>query len=273
MAAQAVDTPSTGEMEAGAAATASEPMAGTAAVATDTESMASLIGGMDPTMLLLSLLVPLLLIAVIFCRGSRSSGRKLVLFGPVGGGKTAIYHRLRYGRTVPTVSSMQPMGETFVPVGGDTSGQRPAHVVDVPGSGRVRAQLLEESSTASALVCVIDGTQLAAQAREAAGMIFEVLSHDSIVRRKLPVLIAVNKVDCAGAATVAAARRLLEQEIQRVRLARTTMQDTSGNEKVLRGIADDSSGATFSFEQINQVVSFAETSATKPQLDAILGLF
>uniref|UniRef100_A0A7S2I9C4 Signal recognition particle receptor subunit beta n=1 Tax=Haptolina brevifila TaxID=156173 RepID=A0A7S2I9C4_9EUKA len=225
---------------------------------------------LTPPVLLLSLLLPLLL-AFLFLRRGKKSGRKLVIFGPVGGGKTAIYHWLRFGRIIPTVSSMQPTSASFVPSGSMASGNRPTLVVDVPGSGRLRSTLLEEASSAAALVCVIDATQLVTQARDAAGMLFEVLSHDPVARRQPPVLIAVNKQDCIGAATNAAARKTIEQEVERVRLARTTMEDTSGRTKQVRGIADDSQGA-FSFDHLANKVTFAATSATKLQLTPLLEL-
>lgn len=224
------------------------------------------VAGFDPT-LLLSVLLPVLIAVFLLFRGNKASGsRKLVLFGPVGGGKSAIYHRLRFGRVVPTVSSLTVTDATFVPHGREG---KPANVVDVPGSGRLRAQLLQQASSASALLCVLDGTQLGAQAREAAGMLFEVLAHDPVARRKVPVTVAVNKADAPGAATPTAARKAIEQEVQRVRLARTTMGDTSGRDKTYRGIAEDD-GQPFSFDHLEtNAVSFAATSATKPELSAV----
>jgi signal recognition particle receptor subunit beta len=232
---------------------------------------AGLAAGVDTATLAASLLLPLLLVLFLFTRRSAGGarGRKLVIFGPVGAGKSALLHRLQFGRVVPTVSSMLPANEVFAPVGLDV---KPANIVDVPGSGRLRAQLLEEASSASALVCVIDGTQLAVQAREAAGMLFEVLSHEAVLRSQPPLLIAVNKQDCAGAATTAAARKAIEQEVQRVRLARTTMQDTSGREKQLRGIAGGSPDSPFSFDELDNAFVVAGTSVTKPELSPVLDM-
>ena len=67
----------------------------------------------------------------------------------------------------------------------------------------------------------------------------------------------------------AAAKRTIESEIERVRLARTTMEDTSGRGKALKGIADATAGP-FTFEQLGAEVSFAATSVTKPDLGAVL---
>jgi len=261
------------EMSAGsdAGSPVAEPVTEPAPAVTTAAIVSDLPFGLTPPMLLASLLLPLLLALVFLRRSSRvGGGRKLVLFGPIGAGKSAIYHQLRFGRVVPTVSSMQPTSASFVPHGGAAS-DRPALVVDVPGSGRLRASLLEESSTAGALVCVIDGTQVASHARDAAGMLFEVLSNEPVARREPPILIAVNKHDCAGAVTAAVARNMIEQEVERVRLARTTMEDTSGRPKQHRGIADDSQGP-FSFDHLANTVTFATVSATKPQLSELLEL-
>lgn len=227
-----------------------------------------------PTMAL-SLLLPLLLIILYFFLGKKSGGRggaQLLLFGPVGGGKTALYHRLKHGRVVPTASSMEPSSSSFVPCapsGAEAAPSAPVRVCDMPGSGRLRARLKAEASNSACLVCVIDGTQLAAQAREAAGMLFDVFAQDSVARRPPPLLVAVNKLDLPGCAAPAVAKKALEQEVQRVRLARTSMEDTAGKSGGVRGIADDASGP-FTFDQLGCAVSFANLSAVKPELSAVL---
>ena len=162
---------------------------------------------------------------------------------------------------------MEPSAGTFVPKGGS----RAVYGVDMPGSGRLRARLVEEAASAAALVCVLDGTQLAAQAREAAQSLYDVLSHPAVARRMPPLLILVNKSDAGAAATPAAARKALEQEVPRIRLARTTMEDTSGRSKPPRGgIAHSSAGESFSFDMLGNDVAFAACSATKPDVEALV---
>jgi signal recognition particle receptor subunit beta len=192
----------------------------------------------DPTpTLLLSLLLPVLIAVFLLFgrRGGARRGARLVLFGPVGGGKSALYHRLKHGRVIPTVSSMEPASSSFVlkaPEGGAPTA--PVHVSDVPGSGRLRERLKDEAGTAAALVCVLDGTSMASQAREAAGMLFDVYAHESVARRPPPLLVALNKCDLAGSAAASATKTALETEVQRVRVARTSMADTSGSSKQAR---------------------------------------
>ena len=55
-----------------------------------------------------------------------------------------------------------------------------------------------------------------------------------------------------------------------MRLARTTMQDTSGREKQLRGIAGGSTDSPFSFEELDNTIVVAGTSVTKPELSPVL---
>ena len=183
----------------------------------------------------LSLLLPLLLFVLFKLFGQKSSGgRRVLLFGPVGGGKTSLYHQLKCGRVVPTVSSMEPASASFVPVTVGLPGEKgfssPVHVCDMPGTGRLRVPLKAEATSASVLVCVVDGTQLVVHSREAAGMLFDVFSQESVARRPPALLIAVNKRDAANCASPEAVRKTIEQEVQRVRLARTTMEDTSGRD-------------------------------------------
>ena len=81
----------------------------------------------------------------------------------------------------------------------------------------------------------------------------------------------MNKRDAPGAATPAAVRKALELEVPRIRLARTTMEDTSGRSRAPKGgIADDSGSGTFSFDDLGNAVSFVATSATKPDVAAIV---
>ena len=158
MSASEGDVPDSGSAAADAAATDAASAASAADAATATDAAAPLAAAeLSSATLLLSLLVPLLIAIFVFCRGSSAGGgRKLVLFGPIGAGKSAIFHQLRYGRVVPTVSSMTLDEATIVPAGADgASAGKPAKIVVVPGTGRLRAQLIEEASSAGALVCVL----------------------------------------------------------------------------------------------------------------------
>lgn len=259
------------------------------------------VAGGTPT-LLLSLLLPLL-IAVLFlmARPRRARGNKVVLFGPTGGGKTAMHLQLRFGRLAQTVTSMQP---TSASVTLPAESGRTITLVDAPGSGRLRSHLMGELPDAAVLVCVLDGTRLATHAKEAADLLYDVLTQEAVDRSSPPLLFAVNKSDEKGAAAPAAARKALEEEVGRVRRARTTLDDTGGQAR-LRGIARGDMDQPFSFDSLpsevprcpplargarprlephvvapphaphrpcDAQVHFFATSARKPELSSLLSL-
>eukprot|EP00310_Coccolithus_braarudii_P014505 CAMPEP_0183338496 /NCGR_PEP_ID=MMETSP0164_2-20130417/5768_1 /TAXON_ID=221442 /ORGANISM="Coccolithus pelagicus ssp braarudi, Strain PLY182g" /LENGTH=231 /DNA_ID=CAMNT_0025508353 /DNA_START=48 /DNA_END=743 /DNA_ORIENTATION=- len=219
-----------------------------------------------------TLVLGLIFVLLFLCRGAgKSRGNKLVLFGPEGGGKTALAMQIRFGRASPTLTSMQSTA-AMCTLPGETIDSPPGpsvELVDVPGSGRLRVQLLAEAGSAGVLACVLDATSLQRQCKEAAGMIFDVLTNDLVVSRALPLLVVVNKNDVRGSASLQAARSQLESEVQKVRLARTTMTDTSNKTEQARGIADASAGS-FSFDQLATPVEFMAASATQPNLRAFV---
>ena len=101
----------------------------------------------DPV-LVASVLLPLLIAAFFLLRGGGGSGgNKVVLFGPMGGGKTSMYLHLRFGRVIPSHTSMQLTSATFAPKCEGASGSdKPITVVDVPGEPRLNYQLLARSN-------------------------------------------------------------------------------------------------------------------------------
>ena len=62
------------------------------------------------------------------------------------------------------------------------------------------ALMVAELSSAAVLVCVVDATALPTQAKEAAQVLYDVLTHDAVQRRSPALVIAANKCDERGAA-------------------------------------------------------------------------
>jgi len=151
----------------------------------------------------LSLLLPLLIAAalyfIFFGKGSKASGDKVLLFGPMGSGKTALSLQLRFGKVTPTYTSLQKTVSRCQLQNEDASAPaKSITLVDMPGSGRLRSQLLSEAGAAAVLVCVLDGTQLAAQCKEASGMLFDILTVEAVQRRAPAILVVVNKSEGRG---------------------------------------------------------------------------
>jgi hypothetical protein len=85
-------------------------------------------------------------------------------------------------------------------------------------------------------------------------VLYDVLTHESVQRRSPALVIAANKSDVRGAASPDTVRATLETELQRVRLARTTMQDISGRSSKAKGSLADPDGPNFSFDQLRPAV-------------------
>lgn len=226
---------------------------------------------MDTLTLLLSLLLPVLIAAYFLLSRGGGNGGKVVLFGPMGGGKTSMYLHLRFGRQIPSHTSMQLTSATFRPQCEGPSA-KPLTLVDAPGESRLMYQLVAQLPSATVLVCVLDATALSTQAKEAAQVLYDVLTHEAVQRRSPALIIAANKSDERGAAAPSTVRSTLETELQRVRLARTTMQDTSGRCNLRGGLADPE-GPSFSFNQIRPAVEIISTAAgTQPKLEPLMSL-
>jgi signal recognition particle receptor subunit beta len=222
--------------------------------------------------MLASILLPLLIAVFFLFRGiGAGGGDKIVLFGPMGAGKTSMYLHLRFGHAIPSHTSMRVTTSTFTPQGGgNAAAYKPLTVVDVPGEPRLNYQLLAELPSAAVLVCVLDATALPTHAKEAAQVLYDVLTHEAVQRRSPALVIAANKSDERGAAPLDKVRATLETELQRVRLARTTMQDISGKSKS-KGCLADPDGLAFTFKQLHSAVEVLATSTgDRPQLAHLL---
>jgi GTPase SAR1 family protein len=73
--------------------------------------------------------VVVVLAVVLLLRRKRRSC--VVLYGPNGSGKTALWYRLKTGKFVSTVSSMKENEGTFAWL--EDESQQPRHTVDIPG--------------------------------------------------------------------------------------------------------------------------------------------
>jgi hypothetical protein len=90
------------------------------------------------------------------------------------------------------------------------------------------------------------------------------LTHASLEQSPPPLLIAVNSSEATPGVATAAARKALEAELTRVRLAKATAQGASGRSRAARGIAAGDPNQPFTFDQLGSGVEFVACSAAKP---------
>ncbi len=94
--------------------------------------------------LVLAVVAVLAVVGVLVFALRRKRRSCVVLYGPCGSGKTALWYRLKTGKFLSTVSSMKENEGTF-PWGEDES-QQPRHTVDIPGEKKTKRVSVELSA-------------------------------------------------------------------------------------------------------------------------------
>jgi signal recognition particle receptor subunit beta len=146
-------------------------------------------------LLFVSLLAGVALLALLVRPSSGSKRNTILLVGPSNAGKTALFYQLTDGEQHHgTVASMQENAATAsIPAKG--GGSRSMRLVDVPGHSSMRHKLESLLHEAAGVVFLVDSVEVTPHRTEAADLLYDVLTHPELQRRRLPLLIACNKMD------------------------------------------------------------------------------
>jgi len=151
------------------------------------------------------------------------------IIGPMGSGKTALFHRLRADASVPTVSSMMANDTTISPErrdddGGGSEDKRSVKIVDYPGHPRLRTSLLPGlrlSSVLRAVMCV-DASKLSRSSlSDAASILYDILTDPAVHGERqdggrMEVLIACTHADVGGSRSPMRIKLALSSELDRM---------------------------------------------------------
>ncbi|CAK4406921.1 unnamed protein product [Aphanomyces euteiches] len=184
--------------------------------------------------------VLLLLVAFIIKLAASGSGPRgkrdvILLLGPCGSGKTALFHRLRDGAvSVETVTSMKETMETFPLHDEETAN---VSVLDFPGHERLRSQAPQFYPIAKKIVFIVDATTVSdpLQVRKAAEFLFDIFTHPKLNDNGIPVLIACSKADQATAAAPSRIQLLLEAELTQLKGTRASLDTQDDDESIPLG--------------------------------------
>ena len=103
-----------------------------------------------------------------------------MLCGICDSGKTTILSQLIAGKTVQTYTSMQHNKFQF-----SLENKNPVNLVDVPGNDRVRGQVVDQfSSSARAIVFVVDSNTVSKQIRDVAEYLHFLLTNKNILNNR-----------------------------------------------------------------------------------------
>lgn len=261
--------PATGSV-GGAAEEAAEHFVRAAASASTSapsgESSDAAAGGL-PLGVLVAVVVMLLTILLLALRrgGGKGSvgGKRAVIVGPCNSGKTALFHAL-VGSVPPagTVASMQENdGPARLKAGGT------ARCVDVPGHERLRHKLDGHLGDARAVVFVLDAVEITPHRTEAAEELFEVLTHPAIHRRRVPVLLACNKMDQElEAHSPEFIERTLQKQLDAMRKTRGALSPEAAAKAALLG---RDTSKPFTFAGLGNSVKVAPISALQGDIAAV----
>ncbi|PNH03471.1 Signal recognition particle receptor subunit beta [Tetrabaena socialis] len=188
-------------------------------------------------------------------------GSVVLLVGPCNAGKTTLFYQLKDGTShLGTVASMQEnegwcqlRNDKDKPVGS-------VKVLDLPGHPRLRSKLDQYLRDASAVVLVLDSADITPHKTEAAEDLFEVLTHPTVLRRRVPVLLACNKADLETQAhSVEFCRRTLEKQLDAMRKTRLALGSEQGKAIAALGKTDK----PLSLAALRSPISAASISAEK----------
>jgi len=222
--------------------------------------------GQDNTVaLLVGVAVGVLTLILIFIYTRRRSlGREVLITGICDSGKTTILCQLVAGSTRQTYTSMQHNTFPF-PV----DNKPPVQLVDVPGSDRVRGQVVDTfSSSARGVVFVVDSGTVTKQVRDVAEYLHFLLTNRNILGNAPPVLIVCNKQDSGMAKGKGAVQTLLEKEIEKVRMTRSSQ--LAGTQTEADTVFLGREGKQFELRDLDCRVEFEEASAL--DLDTLQGV-
>ena len=201
-------------------------------------------------------------------RPAASNKRSILLVGPSGAGKTAIFHKLtRPGTEAVGFLPSVRVNRAEASLSSPKKSVRMIPVVDLPGYRKLWHHLDEHLGSAACVVFVLDASNFLPIVTEIADLLMEVLGRPEIARKGVPVLIACNKQDLgAKVHTTEFLRKTLQKRIGALMKTRVELEKAGAASKLNLGRQDPES---FLFDACQSSVTFAPTSVLANQLEPI----
>lgn len=208
-----------------------------------------------------TLLIGFILLFLLFrpLTGKKTTKRDSILFlGPSQSGKTYLTRKLAYSIEPTTVMSAEP---SII-----TSKTLKYSLIDFPGHQKFRSQLTEYLKKSRKIVFLFDCSNTQGKIREAAEFLYDILTNieiDSCNR----MLIVCNKNDLPGARPHARVRMGLQEELEKIKKTRRSLEDGEETNSIPLGRADQ----RFTFEKDSPIeIFFTDCSAKTGDLTEII---
>lgn len=170
----------------------------------------------------------------------KRSGDTILFVGLSGSGKTLIFNKLCFGTNPQTVTSTaqaivkQPLYDADADSADDSRQQYT--FVDYPGHPRLRGRALyRHAGQSRAVIFVVDATSTDNDSfRRVAELLYDLFTNVQFVEQLPPLLIACNKSDQDGAASIDVIRGKLEKALEMLKNTRASLGTTNEDEQTLR---------------------------------------
>jgi signal recognition particle receptor subunit beta len=200
-----------------------------------------------------------------FCTAAPTVNRTAILMvGPPGGGKTTLFFTLKDGAVhTGTTSSLKENDATFKVHKREEDDE--IHLIDYPGDPKLSSRMADFLPLTKAILFVLDANNKQSVESHAAEQMFKLLTNPMVADHQLPILVACNKNDFPLSSKPPLLRKILEQELTKLR--ETTGKGNAtldlgeeGPESVPLGVEDED----FTFEKHSPChVDFIACSTTK----------
>uniref|UniRef100_A0A6V3REA5 Signal recognition particle receptor subunit beta n=1 Tax=Lotharella globosa TaxID=91324 RepID=A0A6V3REA5_9EUKA len=233
----------------------------------------AIIPSLDYTSALAVVVLAIVLLAMVAFKAlqqggvvSPSSGNTVLIVGPMGSGKTALFYRLVLGegsKLPKTVTSQAPNAEEFSPC--EEKSSKKLQLVDLPGHDSQWPAAMERTSDAAGIIFLMDSSK--PQTTVAGQKLFDLLCDPGLKKRKIPFLVACNKSEEEGAKSLDDIQDDLHADLQDRTEFKDTIEDTEGNTIVKKMTEDDESD--FKFEELPCPIKFTTVSLKKGDIAPI----
>ncbi|KAK2466714.1 hypothetical protein APHAL10511_000972 [Amanita phalloides] len=187
---------------------------------------------------LTSILIACILVALVFLFNRKSSqkGDALLIVGPSGAGKTAIWSSLAYDETPLTHTSLQTNSAVYQ----FAKSNKAIRIIDVPGHPRLRDQFRNYLTDARAVAFVVDANSISRSGAAVAEHLHHVLHAITSLSppQSPPLLILVHKVDLlktlssapghAADLVITRVKTILERELEKRRAVQSNSVGVEG---------------------------------------------
>ncbi|XP_076250054.1 signal recognition particle receptor beta [Rhynchophorus ferrugineus] len=205
--------------------------------------------------ILVAIVVVIITIVILFRRFLRSGKQYILLTGLNDSGKTLVYSQLLHNKHVTTFTSIQDNIDNYTTEG------KSIGIVDLPGFHSIRQQFFDKyKDNSKGILYIVDSVTLPKNIRDAAIVLYNILTDPVVIKNRPDILIVCNKQDQTLAKGSNVIKSMLEKELNTLRNTQLNqLEQLDAKEHTNSKLGDISKD--FSFANLYCKVDFTESYA------------